>query len=114
MATEISMQISYQKHELNCCCCVASVVSDSMRPHGRQPTRDPAPGILQARTLTTIHAQKYLHRSSGFQVRDYNSTWVKEVLYFEEILRDTQWMASNFLKQEIKLYPEKIGFQGNT
>ena len=36
----------------------------------------------------TLHAQKYLHRNSGFQVRD-DSTWVKEVLYFEEILRDT-------------------------
>ena len=36
----------------------------------------------------TIHAQKYLHRNSGFQVRD-DSIWVKEVLYFEEILRDT-------------------------
>ena len=23
----------------SCCCCVASVVSDSVRPHGRQPTR---------------------------------------------------------------------------
>lgn len=41
-----------------------------------------------------------------------DSTWVKEVLYFEEILKDTQiQIASNFLKQEIKLYPEKIGFQ---
>ena len=26
-----------------CCCCVASVVSDSMRPHRRQPTRLPRP-----------------------------------------------------------------------
>ena len=37
--------------EICCCCCwVASVVSDSVRPHRRQPTRLPAPGILQART----------------------------------------------------------------
>ena len=34
-----------------CCCWVASVVPDSVRPHRRQPTRLPAPGILQARTL---------------------------------------------------------------
>ena len=26
-----------------CCCCVASVVSDSVRPHRRQPTRLPRP-----------------------------------------------------------------------
>ena len=26
-----------------CCCCVASVMSDSVRPHGRQPTRLPRP-----------------------------------------------------------------------
>ena len=36
---------------LCCYCCVASVVSDSVRPHRRQPTRPPVPGILQARTL---------------------------------------------------------------
>ena len=29
-------------HKL-CCCCVASVVSDSVRPHRRQPTRLPHP-----------------------------------------------------------------------
>ena len=35
-----------------CCCQVASVVSDSVRPHGLQPTRLlDAHGILQARTL---------------------------------------------------------------
>ena len=34
-----------------CCCWVASVVSDSVRPHRRQPTRLPIAGILQARTL---------------------------------------------------------------
>jgi len=26
-----------------CCCCVTSVVSDSVRPHKRQPTRLPRP-----------------------------------------------------------------------
>ena len=26
-----------------CCCCIASVVSDSVRPHRRQPTRLPCP-----------------------------------------------------------------------
>ena len=29
--------------EGKCCCCVASVVSDSVRPHRRQPTRLPHP-----------------------------------------------------------------------
>jgi len=37
-----------------CCCCVASVVSDSVQPHRWQPTRLPAPGILQARTLEWV------------------------------------------------------------
>ena len=32
----------------------ASVVSDSVRPHGWQPTRLPVPGILQARTLEWV------------------------------------------------------------
>ena len=33
---------------------VASIVSDSVRPLRRQPTRLPAPGILQARTLEWV------------------------------------------------------------
>ena len=38
-----------------CCCCqVASAVSDSVRPHRRQPTRLPVPGILQARKLEWV------------------------------------------------------------
>ena len=36
------------------CCCVASVMSDSVRPYRRQPTRLPVPGILQARTLEWV------------------------------------------------------------
>ena len=28
---------------MTCCCCVASVMSDSVRPHRRQPTRLPRP-----------------------------------------------------------------------
>ena len=35
-------------------CEVASVVSNSVRPHRRQPTRHPVPGILQARTLEWV------------------------------------------------------------
>ena len=31
-----------------------SVVSDSVQPHRRQPTRLPTPGILQARTLEWV------------------------------------------------------------
>ena len=37
-----------------CCCSVTSVVSDSVQPHRRQPTRLPVPGILQARTLAWV------------------------------------------------------------
>ena len=37
--------------ELGCYCQVTSVVSDSVRPQRRQPTRLPIPGILQARVL---------------------------------------------------------------
>ena len=36
------------------CCWVASVVSDSVRPHRQQPTRLPCPGILQSRTLAWV------------------------------------------------------------
>ena len=35
-------------------CCIASVVSDSVRSHRWQPTRLPIPGILQARTLEWV------------------------------------------------------------
>ena len=35
---------TWEAHKLCCCCCyVASVVSDSMRPHRRQPTRPRRP-----------------------------------------------------------------------
>ena len=37
-----------------CCCWVTAVVSDSVRPHRRQPTRLPVPGILQARILEQV------------------------------------------------------------
>ena len=37
-----------------CCCYVTLVVSDSVRPHRRQPIRLPVPGILQARTLEWV------------------------------------------------------------
>ena len=37
-----------------CCCSVASAVSDSVRPHRRQPTRLPRPWDLQARTLEWV------------------------------------------------------------
>ena len=37
-----------------CCCYVASVVSNSVWPHRRQPTRLPVPGILQARALEWV------------------------------------------------------------
>ena len=52
-----------------CCCCVASVVSDSVRPHRRQPTRLPAPWILQARTLEQV-VNKHMKRCSASLIRE--------------------------------------------
>ena len=47
-----------------CCCCeVASVVSDSVRPHRQQPTRLLRPGILQARTLSGLPFPSPMHDS---------------------------------------------------
>ena len=45
-----------KKNTCCCCCCcyIALVVSNSVRPHRRQPTRLPVPGILQARTLEWV------------------------------------------------------------
>ena len=50
----LSILVLLTLFDCNCCCCVASVVSDSVRPHRRQPTRLPVPGILQARTLEWV------------------------------------------------------------
>ena len=45
----------HTKYNGCCCCCqVASVVSDSVRPHRRQRTGSPVPGILQARALEQV------------------------------------------------------------
>ena len=52
----------YSNDEPTCCCCcqVTSVVSDSVRPHRRQPTKPPpVPGILQARTLEWVAYMSY-------------------------------------------------------
>ena len=43
-----------QKTHCCCCSCVTLVMSDSVRPHRRQPTRLPVPGILQERTLEWV------------------------------------------------------------
>ena len=43
-----------QKTHCCCCCRIALVVSDSVRPQRRQPTRLPVPGILQERTLEWV------------------------------------------------------------
>ena len=50
LAYRVIITIILNSIYMNCCCCVASVVSDSVRPHRWQPTRLPVPGILQART----------------------------------------------------------------
>ena len=43
-----------QKTHCCCCCRIALVVSDSVRPQRRQPTRLPVPGILQESTLEWV------------------------------------------------------------
>ena len=53
--------------ELGCYCQVTSVVSDSVRPQRRQPTRLPIPGILQARTLECCHLPLPLHESEKWK-----------------------------------------------
>ena len=45
---------NYQWHFLENCCCISLVVSDSVKPHRRQPTSLPFTGILQARTLEWV------------------------------------------------------------
>ena len=53
--THISAHAHMCRCKRCCCCCkVASVVSDSVRPHRQQPARLPIPGILQARTLEWV------------------------------------------------------------
>ena len=52
---ESNLHCRWILYQLSCCCCwVASVVSNSVWPHRRQPTRLPVPGILQARTLEWV------------------------------------------------------------
>ena len=50
-SSHVQMWEVYYKEDCCCCCTVASVVSDPVQPHRRQPTRYPVPGNLQARTL---------------------------------------------------------------
>jgi len=66
------------RHSLCCCCCwVSSVVSDSVRPHRRQPTRLPRPwdspgkntGVgchFRPHILLTLHALKTARCFLGF------------------------------------------------
>ena len=66
---KLTYHLSYSSQ---CCCCVASVMSDSVRPHRRQPTRLPIPGILQARTLEWVieviwSSASVVYSSSGCQ-----------------------------------------------
>ena len=52
--TMLGRKARQRKVNTICCCQVASVVSDSVRPHRRQPPGSPIPGILQARTLEWV------------------------------------------------------------
>ena len=54
-SSQAPLSLGFSRQEHCCyCCCVASVMFDSVRPHRRQPTRLPIPGILQARTLEWV------------------------------------------------------------
>ena len=49
-----------------CCCCIASVVSDSVRPHRRQPTRLPRPWDSPGKN-TGVGCHFLLHESEVAQ-----------------------------------------------
>ena len=72
-------------HFTCCCCCwVTSVVSYSVRPYRRQPTRLPVHGILQARTLEWVAIS-------------FSNAWewkVKVKLLSRVRLLATQWTAA--------------------
>ena len=57
LMTQKRWQFAMQKKTLTRtqpCCCVASVMSDSVWPHRWQPTRLSGPWVLQARTLEWV------------------------------------------------------------
>ena len=65
-ADGVAGMIPCQASWWSCCCCqVTSVVSDSVRPHRRQSTRLPGPGILQARTLEWVAIPSPMHESES-------------------------------------------------
>ena len=55
----LEYEIATHSSILACCCEVTPVVSDSVRPHRRQATSLPVPGILQARTLEWVAISFY-------------------------------------------------------
>ena len=59
-----------------CCCYVASVMSNSVRPHRWQPTRLPVPGILQARTLEWVAISFSNARKWKVKVRSLSCAWL--------------------------------------
>ena len=53
--------------EALCCCYIASVVSDSVWPHWRQPTRLPVPGILQEEHWSGLPFPSPMHESEKWK-----------------------------------------------
>ena len=58
------------------CCYVTSVVSDSLWPHRRPPTRLPVPGILQARTLEWVVISFSNARKWKVKVKLFSHVWL--------------------------------------
>ena len=100
----LSILVLLTLFDCNCWCCVASVMSNSVRPHRRQPTRLPVPGILQARTLEWVA----ISFSNAWK-------WKVKVKSFSHVrLLETPWTAayqappsmgfSNFLFKKLGLF----------
>ena len=61
--------------DCNCCCCIASVVSDSVRPHRRQPTRLPRPWDCPGKnTGVGCHCLLWIVIRDNIVIRDIQST----------------------------------------
>ena len=69
----IGSQILY-----HCCCCcwVASVVSDSVRPHRQQPIGSSIPEILQARTLEWVAISFSNEEKWKVKVKSLSHVWL--------------------------------------
>ena len=56
---------------MGCCCCVASVVSNSVRPHGRQPTRLLSPWDFPGKCAGGAHHTVLSYDVSAEMMKDF-------------------------------------------